>query len=350
MFDLSPDFNRLRTTLLRTGEPDRVPTIELMVDREVKEAFLGRPIQTIADDVDFWHKAGYDYIHLRAGYEYRMLGDEDTVANKSYGGDFQVRRWVSSRDTWINSWEEYEGYPWPDPETIDYSPLHEAAAALPDGMMIISGVGGIFTRVWRIMGFENFSFGLVDQPDLVTALFERVAGIQLAVFRRIVELDRIGAMWYGDDMAYTEGMMVSPRILRRQVFPTLKEMGDICRSKDLPFILHSDGDLWPVMDDILDIGFNAIHPIEPKGLDLADLKAKLGDRLCFLGAVDLGEVLTLGNPATVDAAVRENISIAASGGGYAVGSSNTVAHWVPLENYRAMLQATRTYGRYPLNL
>jgi uroporphyrinogen decarboxylase len=348
MFDLDPDFNRLRTTLLVAGEPDRVPTIELLADREIKEAFLGRPIESVADDVDFWHQAGYDYIHIRAGYEYRMLGDEDTVATSTYGGDFQVRRWSSSRDTWCNSWEEYEAYPWPDPETIDYSTVRLAAEALPEGMMVISGVGGIFTRVWRIMGYENFCYALVDQPDLVAALFQRVGETQLAAFERIVEMDRIGAMWYGDDLAYTEGLMVSPHVLRRHVFPYVKEMGRVCQRKDLPFILHSDGDLWSIMDDLLDAGFNAIHPIEPKAMDLAELKERLGHRLCFLGAIDLGEVLTRGTPALVNETVRECIRIAAPGGGYCVGTSNTVAHWIPMENYRAMLAAARKYGRYPI--
>jgi uroporphyrinogen decarboxylase len=349
MFDLDPDFDRLRTTLLLAEEPDRVPTVELLMDREIKEAFLGHRIQGIADDVEFWYRAGYDYIHIRAGYEYRMVGDEDTVATATYGGDFQVRRWASSRDTWCNSWEDYEEYPWPDLEIIDYSPIRLAAEALPQGMMVISGVGGIFTRVWRIMGYENFCFGLVDKPDLVAALFRRVGETQLAVFQRIVEMEKIGAMWYGDDMAYTEGLMVSPLVLRQHVFPYLKEMGRICQAKNLPFILHSDGDLWPIMDDLLDIGFNAIHPIEPKAMELSELKQKLGHRLCFLGAIDLGQVLSGGSPETVDRAVRECIRIAAPGGGYGVGSSNTVAHWVPLENFQAMLKATRKYGRYPIH-
>ena len=346
----SPDFNRLRKALMLEGEPDRVPNIELLIDREIKEAILGRPMNTIADDVEFWYRAGYDYIHLRAGYEYRMLGDGDTQATGTYAGDFQVRRWASDRDTWINSWEDFEAYPWPDPGTIDYSPLREAAAALPAGMMIISGVGGIFTRVWRIMGFEHFSLALADKPDLIKAICQRVGETQLAVFERIVEMDNIGAMWYGDDMAFTEGLLVSPQILRRHVFPHVKEMGSICKRKDLPFLLHSDGDLWSLMEDFADIGFNALHPVEPKAMSLAELKAKLGRRFCFLGAIDLGEVLVRGTPATVDAAVREAIRIAAPGGGYGVGSSNSVAYWVPVENYRAMLEAVAKYGRYPIRL
>ena len=336
--------------MLVAGEPDRVPTVELLVDREIKEAFLGRRIKSIEDDVAFWYRAGYDYIHIRAGYEYRMLGDEDTLATASYGGDFQVRKWSSSRDTWCNSWAEFEAYPWPDPETIDYSPLTLAAAALPAGMKIISGVGGIFTRVWRIMGYENFCFALADQPALVTALFQRVGEIQLAVFERLVEMQAVAAMWYGDDLAYTEGLLVSPEVLRRHMFPYVQQMGRICRRKDLPFILHSDGDLCSIMDDLMDAGFNAIHPIEPKAMDLGKLKEKLGHRLCFLGAVDLGEVLTRGSPQTVDEAVQQCMRVAAPGGGYGLGSSNTVAHWVPLENYRAMLVAARKYGRYPIQI
>jgi uroporphyrinogen decarboxylase len=350
VFDLDPDFDRLRTTLLVAGEPDRVPTVELLVDREIKEAFLGRPLRNIQDDVEFWYRAGYDYIHIRAGYEYRMVGDGDSVSSATYAGDFQVRRWDASRETWCNSWEEYDAYPWPDPETIDYSPVRLAAGALPEGMKVISGVGGIFTRVWRIMGYENFCYGLVDQPELVATLFRRVGETQLTVFERIVEMDGIGAMWYGDDLAYTEGMMVSPQVLREHMFPYLREMGRICQRKDLPFILHSDGYLWPIMDDLLEIGFNAIHPIEPKAMDLGELKEKLGHRLCFLGAIDLGEVLTRGDPTVVDEAVRQRIRDTAPGGGYGVGSSNTVAHWVPMENYVAMLVAARKYGQYPIDL
>lgn len=144
--------------------------------------------------------------------------------------------------------------------------------------------------------------------------------------------------------------MVSPQVLREHMFPYLREMGRICQRKDLPFILHSDGYLWPIMDDLLEIGFNAIHPIEPKAMDLGELKEKLGHRLCFLGAIDLGEVLTRGDPTVVDEAVRQRIRDTAPGGGYGVGSSNTVAHWVPMENYVAMLVAARKYGQYPIDL
>jgi uroporphyrinogen decarboxylase len=336
--------------LLLEGEPDRVPNAELHVDWQIKQAFLGRPIQEVQDDVDFWYRAGYDYIYLRANYEYRMVGDGTADQDRTYAGDMQLSTWDGEEKSLVNSWEEFETYPWPDPDTIDYSNLVACAWNLYPGMKIISGVGGIFTRVWRIMGFDPFCYALVDQPDLVEAMFRRVGETQLEVFRRIVEMDEIGAMWYGDDLAYGSGTMVSPAVLRHHLFPFLREMGTICRAKDLPFVIHSDGNLWKVLPDLLDCGFNAIHPVEPKAMDSRELKEAYGDRLCLLGNIEIGEILTLGTPADVEAEVRERIRTLAPGGGYAVGSSNTVAHYVQLENFEAMVRATRKYGRYPIRL
>jgi uroporphyrinogen decarboxylase len=347
---LEPDFERLRTVLMLDGEPDRVPNAELHVDWQIKEAFLGRPIQTIQDDVDFWYRAGYDYIYLRANYEYRMVGDGKAEEDHIYAGDMQVTEWVEDKSSLISSWEEYEQYPWPDPETIDFSNLVTCAECLYPGMKIISGVGGIFTRVWRIMGFDTFSFALVDQPDLVAELFRRVGETQMAVFRKIVDMDEIGAMWYGDDLAYKSGTMVHPDLLREHLFPYLRQMGEICRAKDLPFVMHSDGDLTEIMDDLLETGLNGLHPIEPISMDSRELKETYGDRLCLLGNIEIGDVLTMGTPEDVEAEVKQRIRTLAPGGGYAVGSSNTVAHYVKLENFKTMVRATRQYGTYPLQL
>lgn len=347
---LEPDFERLRKVLFLEGEPDRVPNVELHVDWQIKQAFLGRPIETAQDDVDFWYQAGYDYIYMRANYEYRMVGDGTADEDHVFAGDMQVTEWSGDQKSLVSNWDEYHAYPWPDPETIDYSNLVACASSLYPGMKIISGVGGIFTRVWRIMGFDMFSFAIVDQPDLLAEMFRRVGETQIAVFKKIVEMDQIGAMWYGDDLAYKTGTMIHPKYLRKYLFPYLQQMGEICQQKNIPFVMHSDGNLWSVMPDLLDAGLNALHPIEPLAMDSVELKTKLGDRLCLLGNIEIGETLTMGTPADVDAEVKERISKLAPGGGYAVGSSNTVAHYVKLENYKAMIQATRKYGKYPIEI
>jgi hypothetical protein len=92
-WSLEPNFDRLRTVLLLEGEPDRVPNAELHIDWQIKQAFLGRPIRTVQDDVDFWYRAGYDYVHLRANYEYRMVGDGHAAQDRIYAGDMQLSKW-----------------------------------------------------------------------------------------------------------------------------------------------------------------------------------------------------------------------------------------------------------------
>ena len=352
MVIINPDYRRLLTTI-RHAEPDRVPMAELGVDRPIKEAVLGKPVRDVASDVEFWYRAGYDYIYLRPGYEY--AGVPGLVASgTSISAEASAAREAETIDILaqgvIQSWADLEAYPWPDPATVDCSALDEAAGLLPAGMGIISGVGGIFTRCWMLMGFESFSYALADRPDFVAALFDRVGAIQCAVLRRVVRMRRVFAIWYGDDLGYTEGLMISPKLLRRHLFPWLEELIAIAHAAGMPFIIHSDGRLYDVIDDLIAIGLNALHPIEPKAMDIVDLKARYAGKLALFGNIDMGSTLVRGTPADVRAEVRQRIKDLAPGGGYAVSSSNSIARYVPVANYNALREATSEFGAYPIRL
>jgi uroporphyrinogen decarboxylase len=158
----------------------------------------------------------------------------------------------------------------------------------------------------------------------------------------------VGAVTHPDDLAYTEALLVSPRHLREYVFPWYRWNCTLVRERGLVNVFHSDGRLFPVLDDIAGCGFNVLHPIEPKAMDIVEVKRLVGDRLCLIGNIDLGYTLTRGTPREVEAEVRERIRTVGPGGGYCVGSSNSVPSYVPLENYNAMRQAAFQYGRYPL--
>lgn len=105
-----------------------------------------------------------------------------------------------------------------------------------------------------------------------------------------------------------------------------------------------------MLDDIVEAGFTTLHPIEPKPMDIVEVKRKYGHRLSLIGNLDLVYTLTRGTPAEVEAEVRERIRTLASGGGYAVGSANSVTEYVPQANFNAMREATFKYGRYPILL
>jgi len=342
----APKFERILQTL-RCEESDYVPVAELSIDREIKDKFLGKPVHDVKMDVEFWRQAGYDYIQMRPNYEYPGVSLASAVGTLLSLNAVAPREEVaSSLDKWkqIGSEKDMETYAWPDPETIDYSNLRAAADCLPEGMGIISGVGGIFTRTWMLMGFENFCMALTENPAFIKKMFDKIGSIQCAVLRKVVKMNKVGAFWYGDDLAYTEGLMVSPGTYRQYLFPWLEELFGIAHGAGMPVAMHTDGDVRLLIDDLVKIGLNALHPIEPKAMDIYGLKNKYQGKLCLIGNLDLAGALGRGTPAQVRAEVRERIQRLATGGGYAVGSSNSVAYYVPIANYRAMLEATFEFG------
>ena len=116
------------------------------------------------------------------------------------------------------------------------------------------------------------------------------------------------------------------------------------------YLYHSDGQLYDVMDDIIDCGFCAIHPCEPASMDIAELKRQYHPRLCVCGNIDLDSTLTLGTPAEVEEEVKMRIRTLAPGGGYCCGASNSVPEYVPFDNYIAMIETVKKYGKYPIRL
>jgi len=348
-----PDYQRLLTTIYHQ-EPDRVPLAELGIDKPIKEQFLGRPVRDLQDEVAFWAGAGYDYLYLRPEYEYlgapAVVASGTAIAREASASDHATKTISITQPGPVQTLADLETYPWPDPGTVDCSNLEEAATVLPAGMGIISGVGGIFTRTWMILGYEHFCYSLADNPALVARVFEGVGRIQCEVLRRVVKLPRVFAIWYGDDLGYTEGLLASPKVLRQHLFPWMEELASIAHQAGMPFILHSDGKLWQILDDLVALGLDALHPIEPKAMDINEVKRRYGDRLALFGNIDLSYTLTRGTPAEVRAEVRQRIRDLAPGGGYAVGSSNSVTYYVPPENFQALREATFEYGVYPIRL
>ena len=338
-FQPDPDFNRLRTALF-CRQPDRVPLAELWIDAPVKEAILGRhignsfvdPDYDVEADIDFMYGAGYDYVHVEPRYSFPMKPGLEVPENAGT----------------VLNWADFGDYQWPTIADVDFHWLDRAVKYLPSGMGIITGTSGIFEAAWRITGFTTFCLLMHDQPDLVAAIMQRVGALLLQIFERGAAYPRVGALWISDDIAYASGPMLPPAFYRQHLFPWYRHMADICRQRDLPFLYHSDGLLWKVLPDLIAAGFNAIQPIEPKVMDIVELKRQVGDRLCLIGNIDLGYTLTRGTPAEVEAEVRERIRTVGPGGGYCVGSSNTVTYYVPPQNYIAMIEATRRYGKYPL--
>jgi uroporphyrinogen decarboxylase len=350
---MEPNFDRFRIMLLRQKEPDRVPLGDISVHPILKEAILGRPVRTLEDEIAFWGKAGYDHVPLEQGLQLTDVIRKQSMHSieAHYAVDTsatQTRSWATEGKGLITTRADFETFRWPDPDALDYSAFEKIGALLPPKVKVVAILGKIFTCVWWLMGLEGMSLALADEPDLVPLMFEKVGKFQFRVFENMLRFDSVGAVWHADDIAFSTALMVSPSILRKHLFPWYKEMNRITHEKGRLAVFHSDGALQQVLDDIVACGFDGLNPIEPKAMDINEVKKKYGSRISLLGNIDLIYTLTRGTPEEVRAEVRRRIHDLAPGGGYAVASANSIPEYVPLANFNAMREATVEYGKYPI--
>jgi uroporphyrinogen decarboxylase len=356
----SPDFERVRRAMFRQGEGDRVPLFEISVDKAIRAAILGRPIESVQDEVDFWRMAGYDFVSMRAGVRSVVRGYHPAVkewrrAKRRSEGRQQGRGWVTEEEALIRDRRDFDEFPWPRPEDLggynDYDSLEGYLGTmvqhLPAGMKLLVQLGYVFMGAWQLMGFENFGLKLADDPDLIRDLIDRLGSSQLAVLEILLQYDCVGTIWLPDDLCYNSGPVVAPKVYRRYVYPWYVRIRDRCHQAGIPVGLHSDGDLNRLLPDLVACGFDAIHPFEPPMNDMVAIKRQWGDRIAVAGGIDLKETLCHGTPQDVEREVRVRAAALAPGGGWLLGSSNSIPDFVPVENYRALLAAGLEYGRYP---
>ncbi len=354
--DLKPDFERIRKTA-RFEEPDRVPLAEILIDYSIQSQFLGRPVapDDLESQVEFWSKAGYDFIPLTVGMMQPGKVTQESKISKvirevmladSAEAD-KEESWNLELTSFIKTREDFEKFPWDVAAELDFDSFHKVNDLLPEKMKVIAISGKIFTLTWMLMGFNHFATSLIMDEQLVADVFKKVAEIQFQGLQEIFEMPHIAGVWAVDDLAFGNGPMISPQAYRDHVFPWYREMALRCHEKDRLFLMHSDGDLTELMEDIIKIGVDVIQPIDPSCMDIVEFKQTYGDRICIVGNVS-NELLRSGTPMEVESHVKELLEKVAPGGGYCVGSGNSVPDWAQFENYMAMRDTTLKQGGYPI--
>ena len=356
--DVKPDFERIRKAA-RLEESDRVPLAEFLIDYSIQSQFLGRPVtpDDLESQVEFWSKAGYDYIPLTVGMMQPGKVTRESKISKvirevmladSADAD-KEESWNLELTSFIKTREDYEKFPWEVAADLDFEAFHNVKNLLPENMKVIAVSGKIFTLTWMLMGFNHFALSLIMDEELVADVFKKVAEIQFQGLEEIFEMPHIAGVCVVDDLAFGNGPMISPQAFRDHVFPWYREMSKRCHEKDRLFMMHSDGDLNKLMNDIIECGVDVLHPIDPSCLDILEFKQLYGDQICLVGNVS-NEMLRSAAPAEVEARVKELLENVAPGGGYCVGSGNSVPDWAQFKNYMAMRDTALKYGGYPIQI
>ena len=347
IFKPSPNFKRFRNAMKHII-PDRIPFGEFTIDKEIKEAVIGRPLITIEDDIEFFYIAGYDY------YWFYIQGcvpperRKDSRFIERYGDNNSSSR--STGNGWIANWEEFINYPWERLEEIDFMKIEEIKVLLPDNMKVIINIGPFFSGVWRTMSITNFSYSLTNDISLVEAIVNKIGESLVYISENVIKFDHVQGILLGDDLAFSEGLMVSPDFLRKFIFPTEKKIGELVHASKKLFIRHSDGKLYDIMDDLIEYcRYDALNPFEPKAMDIDYVKKKWGKKVAIIGNIDV-DLLIRGTPEEIKNLTLRRLKTLGPGGGFALGSSNSIESHTKIENYAMMLNTLFEYGRYPINV
>lgn len=346
-----PDFTRMETVLHRSGMPDRVPFFELYsnIQSEVLAAIGKTPepastqsgdsrqwAASITEHITYMYELGYDYINVSAaGFSFPR--EEDATAETKEGS----RSYVMAAHRTIGDRSDFESYAWPDLSKVDYRPLEWVEAIMPTGMKAIAGSSGILENVMWLLGYEGISYLMVDDPQLVIDMFDAVGSRLVEHNARQAEFDSVGAIVMGEDMGFKTGTLLSPETYREMVFPWHKRLVDEVHDRGKPIILHSCGNLEEVMEDIIGCGWDAKHSFEDTIEPVWRLKERYGDRISLCGGFDMDKIARMSVP-EVRAHTRMLMERCAPGGGWCLGTGNTVANYIPVKNFLAMLDEARS--------
>ncbi len=203
-----------------------------------------------------------------------------------------------------------------------------------------------FKTCWYLRGgMDNLLMDYYLNPQMVhdmskIATEHCIATIEIGLSLGVDTIAIIG------DVGGKDAPIMSPKHFQEYILPYEKEIVDFAHKNDLTVIKHSDGNLWPLMDLLVEAGFDGLHPIQPQCMDIAEVKEKYHDKICLLGNIDCEELLCIGTLDEVRRSVRETIEHAAPGGGFVICSSNSIHSDVKPENYIAMIDEARKCREY----
>ena len=339
-------------TALRCEVPDKVPFVFGYIAKEIREALLGEPVD-------------YGYSYKNGDWSPTFRPGEETYLEPYQCTDARVARMLGLDALGFQMMTPVFATVDRTPDGVVYikeplltSPEALAKAKLPDvdderiykeAREFVRRYKGEFALYCRIrlgispvlnsMGVDNFSYAVFDEPDFVK---EAVQFHTEWVARHIRNLIECGFdfLWTFDDMAFKSAPLFSNDTFKEFFFPYLKKAAD---EITVPWLFHSDGNLLPALDELLKLGMNGIHPLEPGAMDLRVLKENYGDRLCLVGNVDIDHTMTSATPEEIAACVKEKMDILGPGGGFIISDSNSVPNGVRPENILEIAKCVEQY-------
>lgn len=329
-----PNFENI-LKVLRREKPDRPTLFEFFMNGNVYREAVGPGPQgdSLLESTAYMAKAyaacGYDYVNsygCRFAFNPTEQERKNTISLNGH--------------VCINSWEAFEKFRWPQIGSFDFSMLKKIEPFLPGNMKImLSGPGGVLENVIDLVGYDNLCMLLYDDPELAAAVFEKVGSVLAEYYEIGAQYDSVGIIMSNDDWGFKNQTMLSPEDMRKYVFPWHKRIVEAAHKNGKPAVLHSCGNLEPVMEDIItDMKFDGKHSFEDVIMPVEEAYRRWGGRIAILGGIDV-DFLIRSEPEEIVRRSRDMLELARAKGGYALGSGNSIPEYIPNEKYFAMTSA-----------
>jgi len=332
--------------VLRGQEPDRIPHFEWIIDEKVRHAIC--PGSTTEE---FTVRMGLDAMLTAPDYT------STQVAPNRFRNEWGIvvergeEQHATVVETAIATPEDFAAYTPPDPLAAHrFDSLKKMVSRYKGKYAIGVHLNDVLSIPRNLMGFEELMMAFGMAPQLIRDLAEMSVDVNIQLAK---EAAKHGAdfVFTGDDYSSGQAPFMSPDSFRELLYPGLKRVMRGFHDQGLPLIKHTDGNLMPLLDMVLDAEIDCLDPIDPLGgMDIAHMKKTYGDRLALKGNVNCATTLVNG---TVREVVDETLSVieaAAAGGGLILSSSNSIHSSVNPGNYLAMLSTIKAYGQYPIQL
>ena len=349
----APSFEELESVIKGEKQPSRVHLVELGIDQEVArfltgdvfgEQWVPRTAETRSEcasqHVKFYERMGYDFAPAWAGFANMPRFKERKAADTAQLSRGE-RHWVEEGGGIIKDWNDFERIGW-EKITPDFRWLEEMRQVLPDGMKLVVGTTVFEMILERFLGYEDLFLLSVDNPKLVEAVFESWGRKVYDFYSGAIRYPEVGAIFHADDLGFKTATMMSPQFLRKNVFPWFRRYVALAHEQAKTFWYHCCGNVLDVMDDLIeDVKIDAFHSFQDVIIPIADFVERYGDRVAALGGVDMDRLGRLEEP-ELRAYVRHILDDCMPGR-FALGSGNTVANYIPVRNYLAMLDEARRW-------
>ncbi|MBD3254766.1 MAG: hypothetical protein GF383_06715 [Candidatus Lokiarchaeota archaeon] len=366
-------------------EPDRVPSFESLITNNSLFKHYQIPIKNVEipklpskmlmrivenaklfkenykNNYTLYQKIGIDIVPIVTTFYPYLSLDKNKYVDE-YGRILQQEYYTKDKTAvegyiggYFKSFEDYESWERPDPaweaRINHYDVAKEVQRELNDQIFCIPGTGALMEVSWESFGLETFS-KILAKTKQAKKIFDDNGRFTLEFVKIFSEIGANLIILY-DDMGYKNGLFMSPRNYQKYVFPWYKRICDAAHKNDCKILLHSDGDLFDIFEDIINCGVDAIHPIEPTtanpDYDIFKLGKKYQDKITFIGNVS-PMMLASAEVEEIKHYATRLIKELAPGGRYIFGSGHSINPAVTLNRFEAMYDVKRKYGSYPINI